>query len=583
MRTRRSAALHWILFALTSTFLLNCSGKATEEDLLLWKNTKIGRIKIQKEVIQNSQQDFQIRARAVEVLVEYGHTYRARDALKEASDYLALLHHLIPASKPGQAKRGILRHLYAKKRTKRNKIRRYATRDFLFMTLQLLGPKEPALTTRIKRELLQWIFHDLDFTIPLNKKNRPQLIAMGTTFLMRVGYIENLRHLGASAAPPLIRLIMQGIEVHKIVSLLRDVKRKDVKRKLIKGIDALSRNPYYPVDLEFISMVASVRSDEAAVLLLELGTDKKRMGDEELRDTAVSFAKSLAKKSGSNVLLPHFYAAMARKISASERFKAALDILEMSGTSELEKLVLAFKNDGVYGITKEAQKENANNFLYFSFKIMSLGPSAVPPLLKALRTTNPIARAVAILSLKLIGDKRAVPALKLLVTDTRPLKELDDTLTIGRLSHNTIHAIPVFAKIHALKKALKLTDEEHHNIALAGCQNLADVGDELLKDMLKSVAVELMEIESGRVANKIGKPAGWLPVFGVKLNAAAEYGFAKMLYKHETGKALSMVPDLKKLYGELSRGLPKVEVSPDTDKTPEKRKKRRRRKRRRRR
>ena len=115
----------WVLILLF--FCLQCSDKATEDDLQLWKNTKKGRKKIAAEVVRNTQHDFKIRVRAIEVLVENGHTYDARDALKDAPGYIDILNALMPVAKPGEKPSGLLRFLYDSRTTKQAVLRQAAT------------------------------------------------------------------------------------------------------------------------------------------------------------------------------------------------------------------------------------------------------------------------------------------------------------------------------------------------------------------------------------------------------------------------------------------------------------------------
>lgn len=491
----------WVLLVLF--FCVQCSDKATEDDLQLWKNTKKGRKKIAAEVVRNTQQDFAIRVRAIEVLVENGHTYDARDALKDAPGYLDMLNALVPVAKPGEKPSGLLRLLYDPRNTKQARGRQAATRDFLYMAIQLLGPKHPQMSTRIRTELIRWTFNGLDLDTPLNKANFDKIFAQGGLFLARVGYIENLRTVGALAADPLCKLVKQNVETHAIVKLLTGMKNPAVSRKLLVALDALAMNPAFKITEGFIEMVRSVNTDEASILLMKLGTDKNRVKSADLRDTAIENAKWLAKKLSSGAILPHFYAAMAKKGKSEERFYAALDVLEIGGVTELSKVVAAFKDDGLYGTSADAQKENINNFLYFSLQVVQYGGRAVPPLVQQLTSKNPIAKVLAILSLKLLGDKRAIPALQKVADDSTVFKQFHDSLTIGRLAQNAVSAIPIFAMLHEIAREKKLGRKQLHNLVLSVCQNLSDVGETLAKDMYKNVLDAIPELDA-----KLFKPKG---------------------------------------------------------------------------
>lgn len=467
-----------------------------EKTLLALLRRRVDRLRA-AATISDVSQPLTNRMLGLRLFVEHGYAHDAWDALSSSPDLLRIADQICPANVAQRRAFGICRYIVNSHGTAVVTPRVRSARDFLFKALEGLWPRAPKLRTRIREELLTWIFKGINLDLPLSKQNQSTLHAQGGLFLTRAKGAD-LRLLGSEVVAKLLRLVEQGVALERAGGALREIKSGLVRRSFVRALDGLSRNTAFRIDANYLKLLGSLKSRVAMALLSRLATDEARIPDGSLRELALVQAKGLGGHLKTAVPLPTDIKTLAATKGAQSRLSFANDLLRRHGPSALEPVLNEVSREPI-----KRPVAVAGELTCLAVTIARMGDAGRGALSRILTSKDIGLRMLSVIGHAFHGDTLSVVALKTLSADATTLEWFIGSTTLGRVARMQLRNLTAYRWINTLASTYQLSADQTTRLWLLIDELPGAPSPSLWRDRAFRVLHELRRLQGQREQAKL--------------------------------------------------------------------------------
>ena len=399
---------------------VGCNGAVTDDDLQLWTNNPEGLKRI-GVLLQDAEAPVDLRVRSLVVLTNAGKGYQVRGVLQEAIERDAVVKGLVPlllAQLAGEGEAAV-----------HAKAGRLAVTEFC----------DEESADGIRKSVAEWALGGLDSDSPTEKIKRQ------VEHRIRTGEIVRL---GSHAGPGAALLISRGFEVRQLHEFMLRLDSDASRGQLLDALKEYEKLPEVEVTATHLTRIAQVGDVDAALHLFALHDHLKA----EAADTAAD-ARGLALDliAQERVLLgkDRIVDRVLKELKTEnpdDRYYAAMWLLKHFGKTHLRTVLAAFADDGVYANGSIDPQKSVIDFCKTG--VSALGKEGHAAVKEQLSSRNRIAKAMALVCVKVLGVKGVGKPLKKLKKSRAKLEDfLGRGVTMGSLASNVESGLALIADV----------------------------------------------------------------------------------------------------------------------------------------
>jgi hypothetical protein len=432
------------IWLLASLCLSGCFGSIDEGDLDRWTQNSEGFKRISELMADPDQAPFDVRVRAIELMIEKGYSFELPRMLKVAPDRERISNQisdkLYPILEPSTAAGdGAAR-----------------TRDAL---LRLADFTDDEMGDKIRKRVAEWAFHGL-----LDPNRPPTKEDVRSQVQARIK-VSQIRHLGNHGINGAGLLIQNGWNVRELSQFLRKMKAPDAGHQLVTALVNLHKNnPDYNWTGEQLESLEMVANGVAFIPMMNLFRNDS--ADDMIRDmalnTALVSARDALSTSETRASALQEIQKLLKSTSPDNRWVAMNIVVEGLGDKGIDFALTALETDFPFvNATDDEPEKSMVDFCTDTLK--TFAPKSRGRILGLIDSGNLPQQALGIVcakvwganeledKLKGIAKKRRSPELKIIFARVKDLKSL---------AKNALSALKLIRKIDEKEKAGKFTKEE---------------------------------------------------------------------------------------------------------------------------